>query len=279
MRIFVADDDQYVLDLLTYLLTREGHNVVTARDGQQALAYCRLEKPDLVISEVDLPKLGGYELCQMVKESGPALFILLSERASEKDIVEGFAAGADDYIAKPFSPRILMARVEAVGRKTAVSVEGVSQKGLEIGELALDASRLEVTGPRGTVRLPPTEFEILHALASNRGVVVTEERLGELVWGPGDRGKAGLVQSCIHRICQKIEPDPNNPRYILTVPGVGYTMTSLRPISSVQHPVFDPEGLSLQDPLAEEASEGKEPSDHELGIGPSIHSPLDTGSL
>ncbi len=273
MRILVVDDDQYVLDLLTYLLTREGHSVVTARDGQQALAYCRLEKPDLVISEVDLPKLGGYELCQMVKESGPALFIFLSERASEKDMVEGFAAGADDYIAKPYSPRILMARVEAVARKTAVSVEGVSRKRLEIGELALDASRLEVTGPRGTVRLSPTEFEILHTLASNKGVVVTEERLGELVWGPEGREKTGSVKSYIHQIRQKMEPDPNTPRYLLTVPGVGYTMIPLRPISSVRHPVLDSEG-----PVAEEASEGKEPSDHELGRGPSIHGPSDTGS-
>ncbi len=253
MRILVVDDDQYILDLLTYLLTREGHSVVTARDGQQALTCCRVEKPDLVISEIDLPEMGGYELCQIVKESGPALFILLSERASEKDILEGFAAGADDYIAKPFSPRILMARVEAAARKIAAPVEGVSRERLEVGELALDASRLEVTGPQGTVRLSPTEFEILYTLASNKGVVVAEERLGELIWGPGGRGEAGLVKTHIHQIRQKIEPDPHAPRYLLTVPGVGYTMTRLRPVS-------------------------QEPSDHELGKGPSILRSLDTGS-
>ncbi len=240
MRVLVVDDDRYILDLLTYLLTREGHSVVTARDGQQALAYFRVEKADLVISEVDLPKLGGYELCKVVKESGPGLFILLSERASEKDILKGFEAGADDYIAKPFSPRILMARVEAVARRIAVPVEGVSREKLEVGELALDGSRLEVRGPRGTVRLSPTEFEILHALASNKGVVVAEERLGELVWGPEGRGKAGLVKSHIDQIRQKIEPDPNAPRYLLTVPGVGYAMAPLRSIS-------------------------REPSDHERG--------------
>ncbi len=266
MRVLVVDDDQYILDLLTYLLTREGHSVVTARDGQQALAYWRMEKPDLVISEVDLPKLGGYELCEMVKESGSALFIFLSERASEQDILRGFAAGGDDYIAKPFSPRILMARVEAMARKIAAPVEGVSRGKLQIGELALDADRLEVTGPRGTVRLSPTEFEILHALASNKGVVVAEERLGELVWGPEGRGKAGLVKNHIHQLRQKIEPDPNGPRYLLTVPGVGYTMTPLRPISCVRHP----EDAS--------ASEGKEPSDDELGRGPSVRKSSDTGS-
>jgi len=252
-RILVADDDQYILDLLTYLLTREGHSVVTARDGQQALAYFRVEKADLVISEVALPKLGGYELCEMVKESGPVLFIFLSERASEKDILKGFAAGADDYIAKPFSPRILVARVGAVARRIAAPVEGVSREKLQMGELTLDGSRLEVTGPRGTVRLSPTEFEILHTLASNKGVVVAEERLGELVWGSEGRGKAGLVGSHIHQIRQRIEPDPNAPRYLLTVPGVGYAMAPLRPISS-------------------------EPSDHELERGFSGLRSSDTGS-
>jgi len=253
MRILVVDDDQYILDLLTYLLTREGHSVVTARDGQQALAYFRVEKSDLVISEVDLPKLGGYELCEMVKESGPGLFILLSERGREKDILKGFAAGADDYIAKPFSPRILLARVAAVARKIAAPVEEVSREKLQMGELTLDASRLEVTGPRGTVRLSPTEFEILHTLASNKGVVVAEERLGELVWGSEGRGKAGLVKSHIHQIRQRIEPDPNSPRYLLTVPGVGYAMTPLRPVS-------------------------KEPSDQELERGFSVLGSPDTGS-
>jgi len=275
MRVLVVDDDQYILDLLTYLLTREGHSVVTARDGQQALAYWRVEKPDLVISEVDLPKLGGYELCEMVKESGPALFIFLSERASEKDILRGFAAGGDDYIAKPFSLRILIARVEAMARKIAAPVEGVSQEKLQIGELALDAGRLEVTGPRGTVRLSPTEFEILHALASNKGVVVAEERLGELVWGPEGRGKAGLVKNHIHQLRQKIEPDPNAPRYLLTVPGVGYTMIPLRPISCVRHPACPGTWQAREDASA---SEGKEPSDDELGRGPSVRKSSDTGS-
>ena len=267
MRILLVDDDQYILDLLAYLLTRQGHSVVTVRDGQQALAYWQVEKPDLVLSEVDLPKVGGYELCQMVKERGPGLFILLSERASEKDILRGFAAGADDYITKPFSPRILMARVEAVARRIAAPVKGVSGERLEIGELALDASRLEVAGPRGTVRLSPTEFEILHTLASNKGVVVAEERLGELVWGPEGRGKGGLVKSHIDEIRQKIEADPNAPRYLLTVPGVGYTMIPLRPISRIRHP---------QDRRA--TSEGKEPSDHELGRGLSVPRSSDTSS-
>jgi len=253
MRILVVDDDQYILDLLTYLLTREGHSVVTARDGQQALAYFRVEKPDLLISEVDLPELGGYELCEMVKESGPALFILLSERASEKDILKGFEAGADDYVAKPFSARILMARVEAVARRITAPEEEVSWERLEIGEIALDASRLEVRGPRGIVRLSPTEFEILHVLASNKGVVLAEERLGELVWGSEGRGKAGLVKAHIEQIRQKIESDPKAPRYLLTVPGVGYTMTPLRPLST-------------------------EPSDHELGRGLSVLGSSDTGS-
>jgi len=253
MRVLVVDDDQYILDLLTYLLTREGHSVVTARDGQQALAYFRVEKPDLVISEVDLAKLGGYELCEIVKGSGPGLFIFLSERAGEKDILKGFVAGADDYIAKPFSPRILIARVGVVARKIAAPVKVVSQERLQVGELALDASRLEVTGPRGTVRLSPTEFEILHTLASNKGVVLAEERLGELVWGPEGRGKGGLVKSHIHQIRQKIEPDPNTPRYLLTVPGVGYTMSPLRPLST-------------------------KPSDHELDRGLSVLRSSDIGS-
>jgi len=202
--------------------------------------------------EVDLPKLGGYELCQRVKESGPGLFIFLSERASEKDLLEGFGVGADDYITKPFSPRLLIARVKAVARRAALPVE-VSPERLEIGELALDGSRLEVRGPRGTVRLSPTEYEILHTLASNRGVVVGEERLGELVWGAEGRGKVDLVKAHIHQIRQKIEPDPNSPRYLLTVPGVGYTMTPLRLISA-------------------------KPSDHALGRGFSMPRSSDSGS-
>lgn len=230
----MVDDDQYILDLLTYLLTREGHSVVTAHDGQQAWAYFRVEKPDLVISEVDLPKIGGYQLCQMVKEEGPGFFILLSERGREKDILEGLATGADDYIVKPFNPRILLARVEAIARKIAPPLkiskerlaEEVPQERLEVGEFTLDINRLEVRGPRGTVCLSPTEFEILYTLAQNKGVVMSAERVAELVWGAEGKAKVGLVKAHIDQIRQKIEPDPKNPLYLLTVPGVGYTMTS-----------------------------------------------------
>lgn len=234
MRVLVADDDQYILDLLTYLLTREGHSVVTAHDGQKAWAYFRVEKPDLVISEVDLPTIGGYQLYQMVKEEGPGFFILLSEKGSEKDILEGLATGADDYIVKPFNPRILLARVEAIARKIAPPevkvpkeglVEEVPQERLEVGEFTLDINRLEVRGPRGTVCLSPTEFEILHTLAQNKGVVMSAERVAELVWGPEGKAKVGLVKAHIDQIRQKIEPDPKSPMYLLTVPGVGYTMT------------------------------------------------------
>ncbi len=230
MRILVVDSDQYTLDLLTYLLMREGHSVVTARDGQQALAYWRVGGLDLLISEMDLPKLSGYELCEIVRTSGSTPFIFLSERQSENDILKGFEAGADDYLPKPFSPRILVARIQAVARRPAAPKEEEEEvrERLEVGDLTLDPGLLEVAGPRGEVRLPPAEFEILHVLALHKGAVLTAEKIVELVWGPEGREKRGLVKTHIHHLRQKIEVDPNNPRYLLTVPGVGYTLSALR---------------------------------------------------
>ncbi len=246
MRILLVDSDRYNLDLLTYLLTREGHSVVTAQDGQQALAYWRAEKPDLVISEVDLPKLSGYELCEAVRNGTTTPFILFSQRQSDEDVLKGFAAGADDYIPKPFSPRILLARIAAVTRRAGTPAPVTTREKLVVGDLTLDPERLEVMGPEGRVPLPSTEFEVLYVLAVNKGAVLTEGKLAELVWGSDDE-KKGLVKTHIHHLRQKIEPDPANPRYLVTVPGVGYVFTTLRPSSPTLQGRLLGKRLSLQE--------------------------------
>ena len=223
MKILVADDDRDLVDLLTYWLKSHGYDVLRAFDGEQAIARWREGKPDLVILDVEMPKVDGFEVCRKMSGESTALVLFLTCRDREADEVRGLDLGADDYLGKPFSPRQLLARIRALGRR-AIAAPHISTSSLvSVGPISLDSMRHEAMRNGIKVRLTPTESRLLHLLLTHSGQVLTTDVIVERVWGYDDAGDTGLVKTHIRHLRQKVEPEPNAPQYIVTVPGVGYT--------------------------------------------------------
>jgi len=224
LKILVVDDDLDLRGLTAYALRQGGYFVVEAGDGAAALAAFANESPDLVLLDVNLPGgMSGFDVLKKLREKSDVRVLMLTVRASEEDEVIGLDLGADDYLAKPYSPKTLLARVRALLRRTGT--EG-GTPALSVGPLVLDPERLTVTvegGPR--VTLTKLEFRLLQLLASNAGRPVATERVASHVWG--DRGVVGdkpLVKQLVHRLRQKVEKDPAAPRFVLTASGVGYML-------------------------------------------------------
>jgi DNA-binding response OmpR family regulator len=221
MRVLVVDDDEQLAALIAFTLRREGYQVLQADDGKAALAVWEAEQPDLVLLDVNLPHLDGYEVLRYIRATGPTPVIMLTVRDEDDDMVRGLDLGADDYIAKPFSPKNLLARIRAVVRRSGRQPPG----DLALGGLTIDVDRQEVRrGDGATVKLTPLEFRLLHYLLSNQGQVLPTEMIIEHVWGYEDSGDRTLLKQLIRRLRLKIEPDPAHPRYVETVAGVGYTL-------------------------------------------------------
>jgi DNA-binding response OmpR family regulator len=232
VKIMVADDDRDMVDLLSYFLKGHGYDVVRAFDGEQAIKRWRETLPDLVILDVQMPKLDGFEVCRQMRSETNSMVLILTAHDREDDEIRGLEMGADDYLRKPFSPRQLMARIKAVMRRSSSVRGSVNTSAVTVGGITLDAMRHEVTRNGTKVRLTPTESRLLHLLVTHTGQVLTTEMIIERVWGYDEVGDSGLVKTHIRHLRQKIEPDSNNPQYIMTVPGVGYTFTSSLPIES-----------------------------------------------
>ncbi len=171
-----------------------------------------------------MPKLDGFEVCRQMRTETNSMVLILSALDREDDEVRGLELGADDYLRKPFSPRQLLARIKALMRRSS-STRGTSgsSSSITVGPVTLDAMRHEVTRDGVKVRLTPTESRLLHLLISHTGQVLTTDMIIERVWGYDADGNSGLVKTHIRHLRQKVEPDPNSPQYIMTVPGVGYT--------------------------------------------------------
>lgn len=226
MKILVADDDRDLNDIITYWLKGHGHDIVRAFDGEQAIGKWRESKPDMVILDVEMPKIDGFEVCRKMSAESTSLVLFLSCRDREADEVRGLDLGGDDYLTKPFSPRQLMARIKALGRR-ATSAPHVSMTSLvSVGPISLDSMRHEASRNGIKVRLTPTESRLLHLLLTHTGQVLTTDMIIERVWGYDEAGDSGLVKTHIRHLRQKVEPDANSPQYIMTVPGVGYTFTA-----------------------------------------------------
>jgi DNA-binding response OmpR family regulator len=223
MRILVADDDRDLVDLLTYWLRGYGHEVVRAFDGEQAIARWRESRPDLVLLAAELPKVDGFEVCRKMTAESTALVLVLSGLDREADEVRALDLGADDYLRKPFGPRLLLARIRALSRRAAHSPRAGTTTLVTAGPVSLDSMRHEASRSGLKVRLTPIESRLLHLLLTHSGQVLTTAMIVERVWGYDDAGDAGLVKTHIRHLRQKIEPEPNAPQYIVTVPGVGYT--------------------------------------------------------
>jgi DNA-binding response OmpR family regulator len=226
MSVLLADDDRDLIDVLMYILRREGYEVIAAYDGEQAWARFQSDQPELVVLDANMPGLDGMEVCRRIREIAITPVIMLTARTDEADIVQALGLGADDYITKPFSPRQLVARVKAVLRRAQAFAANGSGGGEELraGELTLDLRTRSLKRNEDEIRLTPLEFKILHYLMLNKGRVLTNSAIVEHVWGFSGTGNEDLVKVHVHRLRQKLEKDPHNPDYVKTVLGVGYVL-------------------------------------------------------
>jgi len=228
MKVLYADDDADLLDVTTYALRREGFEVLAASDGQRALARWEAERPDLVLLDVTMPGLNGFEVCRRIRQASDTPIIMLSARAEEEDVVRGLTLGADDYVTKPFSAKQLVARMKAALRRSQAHAYDRPVRMVRAGALALDMESHEVTNGGIPVRLTTLEFRLLHLLAMNEGRVIPYARLIEHAWGY-DGGDATLLKSHISHIRRKLHLSLTGPGSIRAVSGVGYSL--VRPAS------------------------------------------------
>ena len=219
MKALIVDDDRVLADVVAFALRREGFQVIQAFDGLTALQRWAEDKPDLIVLDVNLPKVDGFTVCQRIRKESDTPIILLTVRSEDDDIVYGLDLGADDYIAKPFSPRQLVARAHAVLRRTG---QNSVYSPIQAGDLSLASTQREVRiGDGDPVSLTSLEGRLLHYLMINAGQVMTIDTIIDHVWGPqgGDRD---MLRQLVRRLRSKIELDPAQPKYIRTVPGLGY---------------------------------------------------------
>ena len=224
-KILVVDDEASIVTMLAYNLKKEGYDVVTAEDGEVALEKFESEKPDLLLLDIMMPKMDGYEVCRKIREKSNVPIIMLTARADEVDKVVGLEMGADDYVTKPFGNRELIARVKANLRRSDIAPVTNNEKdgnNQVYGDLNIDFDRYEVTKRGEVINLTLREFELLTFLATQTPTNFTRENLLEKVWGYEYFGDVRAVDVTIRRLREKIEDDPSKPKYIVTKRGVGY---------------------------------------------------------
>lgn len=224
-KILVVDDEASIVTMLAYNLEKEGYDVVTAEDGEVALEKFESEKPDLLLLDIMMPKMDGYEVCRKIREKSNVPIIMLTARADEVDKVVGLEMGADDYVTKPFGNRELIARVKANLRRSDIAPVTNNEKdgnNQVYGDLNIDFDRYEVTKRGEVINLTLREFELLTFLATQTPTIFTRENLLEKVWGYEYFGDVRAVDVTIRRLREKIEDDPSKPKYIVTKRGVGY---------------------------------------------------------
>jgi len=223
--ILVVDDEPKIVKLVRDYLERAGFNVSTVADGKSALSLARTAKPDLVILDLGLPQMDGLDVTRELRKVSTVPVIILTGRSEESDKLIGLELGADDYITKPFSPKELVARVRSVFRRMEI-VSRDSQEILRVADLALDVQRMQVTAVgRPVEELTPTEFSLLAKMARYPGRVFTRAQLLEAVHGVAFESYERAIDAHIKNIRHKIEPNPPEPRYLLTVYGVGYKLS------------------------------------------------------
>jgi len=222
VRILIVDDELALIKLLRANLEANGFGVIAVRDGAEALEAIEREEPDLVVLDILMPRIDGFEVCRRLREWSQVPIIMLSARGGEEDKVKCLGLGADDYITKPFGISELIARVKSVLRRTGASDTTPTQPSFASGDLEINFVERRVTVAGNEVRLTPTEYSLLRELALNVGKVFTHSDLLKKVWGPEYGLEREYLRVFIGRLRAKLEPDPANPRYISTVPGVGY---------------------------------------------------------
>lgn len=225
-RVLVVDDEPETIKYVSTNLRARGYEVLIAEDGQTALHEFDRALVDLVILDIMMPGPDGFEVCRAIRRRSDVPIVMLSARGQERDIVQALDLGADDYLTKPFGVEEMLARVRAALRRTS-QVGITAHPPLVIDDLEIDFGSRKVTTGGDEVRLTPTEYDLLAHLAVNAGRVLTHRSLLQAVWGPEYGDETEYLWAYIRRLRRKIEPDPSNPRYILTQPGVGYTFVAL----------------------------------------------------
>jgi DNA-binding response OmpR family regulator len=222
MRILVVDDEQHMVDLIRMNLELEGFQVLEASNGIDALDQVRKHIPDLIILDIMMPQLDGFEVLKMLREFSSVPVIMLTAKGEEEDKVRGLELGADDYVTKPFGARELVSRVKAVLRRTE-SLTEPSESIIKVDDrLSVDFNKREVIVEGEHIKLRPTEYRLLYHLMQNAGWTVPHEQLLAKVWGYEYREETHYVRLYVNYLRDKIEEDPANPKYILTERGIGY---------------------------------------------------------
>jgi two-component system response regulator RegX3 len=221
-KVLLVEDEASLAESVSYNLTREGYAVITAPDGELALAQFRAESPSMVILDLMLPKLSGLDVCRAIRNESQVPILILTAKDSEADKVTGLELGADDYVTKPFSMRELVSRVRAHLRRAASRPPREPSDRLSGGAVELDPERHEVFVHTHPIQLTPKEFQLLELLLSRKGRLLTRQLLIEEVWGPDYFGDTKTLDVHVKRIRQKVEDDPHRPRHLLTVRGLGY---------------------------------------------------------
>ncbi|MDF2820516.1 MAG: yycF [Clostridiales bacterium] len=225
-KILVVDDERAIVDILEFNLKKEGHEVVLAYDGIEAIEKVEKENPELILLDLMMPRLDGIETCKRLRKNFSTPIIMLTAKAEEVDKVLGLELGADDYVTKPFGVRELMARVKANLRRTVVDtlhkVEISDGKKTKYGSIVIDIERFEILKRGKTVDLTVREFELVKFLAGNKDQIFSREQLLEKVWGYEYFGDVRTVDVTIRRLREKLEDNPAEPMYVLTKRGIGY---------------------------------------------------------
>ena len=220
--ILVVDDEIRLVTLVRKNLESLGYKVTAAGDGKTAIELVETRDFDLVILDLMLPDMDGYDVCRQIREFSEVPIIMLTARSDETEKVRGLDLGADDYLTKPFNVQEMLARVRAVLRRTRLPQQAKARPVLTTGNLCIDFARRLVTLRGERVKLSPTEYKLLYELASNAGRVLLHDELLRRVWGSEYRDEVEYLRVYVRYLRQKIEDDPARPRYILTEPGVGY---------------------------------------------------------
>jgi len=221
-RILIVDDEKPIVEILKYNLEKNGYSTIEAYDGEEGLKMAQEKNPDLILLDVMLPKMDGFTVLRILRQTMTTPILMLTAKEEEVDKVLGLELGADDYVTKPFSMRELIARVKANLRRSGISNGETMSNVLSVNSLNIDLSKYRVEKNGKPIELTSREFDLLKFLVANRGLIFSREMLLEKVWGYEYFGDVRTVDVTIRRLREKIEDDPANPRYIHTKRGVGY---------------------------------------------------------
>ena len=223
----IVDDEPDILDLLEKALMIEGfHHILKAANGNSAISTCKNENPDIIILDVMLPDLDGYEVCKQIRQFSHCPILFLSSKNDELDKILGLAIGGDDYVTKPFSPKEIAYRVKAQLRRLEYKQNPPQLQSIKIGALTIDPDGCRVIKEDKELELTAREFGLLQYMAQNKGRVISRERLYEAVWGEDSFGCDNTIMVHIRHLREKIEDDPTAPQYIITMKGLGYKLVN-----------------------------------------------------